>query len=71
MRYWRDWIVPVVMGTIMMLLLGLVQYFNPRVQAQVPAYRGYPVLYGCLYVSAQGFMVIREVGVQPTPEQCR
>ena len=47
----------------------------PRVDAQVPAYHGYPVSGGCLYISAQGAIVFRElpVGVwsRPTQEECR
>jgi hypothetical protein len=63
MRFWAYLII--------LTLVGCVLWDARPAKAQVPAYRGYPVLYGCLYVSAQGFMVIREVGIQPTPEQCR
>lgn len=53
---------------------GLMSVLETPTNAQVPAYQGYPIYGGCLYVTVQGHMVIRELNAgegRPTPEMCQ
>lgn len=46
---------------------------SAQASAQVPAYQAYPVPGGCLYITAQGYAVMREAntGAVPSKEFCR